>query len=281
MGSSCSKPIEGDLIKPLASSPAADGSSAVILWSIRGRQQFVSRFMELGGFGLIAKVKFDSDHGDDHGDALAVINPVELSGRLAQELQTLQQETKCTVKIIFSAGDWHHAHLGDWSTQFPEAKLYVASDRVLKKQPLLQDAIVVDRLDPVVPELRQDFDIVPFLGCQQPHWVLGHDKSGSDRVEHVVFHKATRTLFITDHVFAPGDAAAPSLASNTAGFPIKDSDKAAESARNVLALEPKCIVFSHGTEHTFSLKDDDSNTGDTKTCVNLLEKGYKYHFLKE
>jgi len=267
MGHSASKPVEGDLIKPFAPSPDDNAT----IWTIRGRQQFLK--MEMGGFGLIAKYQ----DAISSKDSLVVINPVELTEKLIQELQVLQQETKCTIDVVFSAGDWHHKHLISWSNQFPDAKIYVASDRVLKKQPLLKNPIVVDRLLPVIPELKQDFDIVPFLGCKQPPYILGHDSKGSDRVEHVVFHKSTQTLFITDHVFAPSDAAAPSLKCNTAGFSIKVSVKSAESARNVLALEPKRIVFSHGKGDTFSLNDDG---GGAKSCVELLEKAYKWHFLK-
>ncbi len=249
--------MTGKLIKLFESS--ADDSQ--VLWSIRGPQKFL--MIKLGGFGLIAKYNDDS---------LAVINPVKLTKTLAEELEKLQEETKCSVKVLLSAGDYHHYHLVDWSKKFPDAKLYVASDRILKKQPSLRNPIVLDQLNPAssIPELQESFDIVPFLGMKTGLPLVFGDKIGDVRVEHVVFHKSTKTLFVTDHVFA-----GPEMFFNTGGCSIKDADAATKSARKVLALGPKNIVFSHGKEETFSIKDREDTSNNKKSCVQLLENAYK------
>ena len=62
---------------------------------------------------------------------------------------------------------------------------------------------------------------------------LGNDARGADRVEMVMFHKHSRTLFVTDHVLVnsssaksaqeSADAVVLKLSANTGGFSMKDA----------------------------------------------------------
>lgn len=212
---------------------------------------------------------------------LAVINPVELSSILLREIRDIETRNGCSVDILYSANDWHHLHLLSWSKEFPKAKIYVASERVFVQNPTLKDLgdriKAVDRIKPIVPELADDFDIIPFLGCHQNTWLFAGDKKGSDRVEQAVFHKSTRTLFITDHLFAPSSKNGLPTP-NKYGFLINDKGQTADGAQKILALEPKRLVFSHGKQDTFLIED--ANDGNMEhSVVDKLKKAYSEYFL--
>jgi hypothetical protein len=63
---------------------------------MRGQQKFFWT-IEIGGFGMIARLP-DSD-------TLAVINPIELTAGLRDELIVLEEETQSKVKLLISPGD--------------------------------------------------------------------------------------------------------------------------------------------------------------------------------
>ena len=180
-----------------------------------------------------------------------VINPPSSDPRFIDAVKTLEIAQKAPVAAIFTPGDWHHFHVPTWADAWPDAKVYVASERVLVKQPTLRNrknVMVVNREDPAVPELASSCTLLPWLGSQQPPWILGGDASGSDRVEHLVLHTASRSLFITDHLMNPDMSSDKVITPNTGGFSIQpgNDEAAASSAQRVLDAAPLRLIFSHG-----------------------------------
>jgi len=129
-------------------------------------------------------------------NTLVIINPPSSDPRYIDAIKTLELAEHAPVAAIFTPGDWHHFHVPTWAAAWPEANVYVASERVLDKQPTLrhrQKVFVVQRAAPAVPELASSCTLLPWIGSQQPHWLLGGDSAGSDRVEHLILHQESRT----------------------------------------------------------------------------------------
>jgi len=226
---------------------------------------------------------------------LAVINPVELTDELLGAARALEASTGCALGVIVSPGDWHHFYVEPWAAAWPEAALYVASGRNLRKQSKLAArekagrCVVLDREAPAIAELECDWELLPWLGCKQPPWLLSGDKKGSWRVEHLLFHRPSATLFVTDHVLAKAakdgeDGAAGGelavngvkLGPNKGGFALNDRVEgsaalAAASAQRVLQLAPRHLVLSHGPKALWELPDG--------AAVELLRAAYTPHFL--
>ena len=218
------------------------------------------------------KEEEDEDNDEEEPPFLAVINPVELTPGLLREVRDLEKDTGAKLQVIFSAGDWHHEWLYDWAVKFPEAKVYVVSQRVLKKQPNLkviaQDRItVLDRKTPTIPELDQDFILKPYLGLGANPNAMGGDTFGDPRNEIAVYHKRSELLFLTDTIFPPNLSSRDStllanpvkLTPNDTGMIVLDKVSCYDSCQDIVNLNPKHLVFSHGfttQESVFSLDDD-------------------------
>lgn len=188
---------------------------------------------------------------------LVLINPPSSTPNCIEAVRQLAKSQRLSVCTLFSPGDWHHFHLQTWANAFPDAELYVASPRVLKKQPSLKGrAVVLSRESPSIPVLAATCRLLPWLGSKQPPWILGGDRKGTDRVEHLVFHLASQTLFITDHVMGPGVMGAK-ISANKGGFSKKSGSSEAlkASAKRVLDCRSRRIVFSHGKQDAFVVGD--------------------------
>jgi len=178
---------------------------------------------------------------------LVLVNPPRMTAEVRADLQRLEAESEAKIEVILNLGDWHHFTLPDAQALFPAAALYVASERNVRKQPSIASrARVLDRVAPSIPEVGTELQIVPWLGYSQdsmPKW-MSSEQRGAHRIEFVLAHPASGTIFVTDHFF-PAAAGKP-LKANTGGFKLVDAAAARESVRRVLALNPRRLVTSHG-----------------------------------
>ena len=294
------------LIRPVNSARVDRGT----IWSIRASAVLYGLTLRPARtYGLILKVKAITQRDDqlrtqsgataDDEHILAIINPVNLNPDLIQEVRRLELEAKAKVKVIFSGNDWHHQHLNDWATTFPDANVYVVSDRVLRKQPNLpivarNRLTVLDRQEPSIPEFAEEITLVPFLGLAQLPRNLGGDRYGTARVEVVVFHKKAQLMFFTDSAFAPKvsphDASLirnPVALEPDVGVPALDLYETGRSCQRILELNPKHLTFAHAmttNEVVFSLNDDDLQVkverGPPVPPVRvILEQFFRQHYL--
>ena len=210
------------------------------VWLLTSGFKFYNLFA-IGLNGLVLRVRTR-----DSAFALVLINPPKLTRSVVTALREIELETGARVELIVQPGDWHHFQLPAAQAMFPEARMYVASERNLRKQPSL-NATVLDRTAPCIPELSEaQLQLLPWLGYTQdgmPRAMSG-EKRGAPRIEFVVAHKPSGTLFITDHFFPPKRGAP--LAPNTGGFKLADAEAAQASVRRVAAFQARRLVFSHG-----------------------------------
>ena len=113
---------------------------------------------------------------------LFVISPIALTSRVREAINALG-----SVKYIVSPNAIHHLHMGDWSTAYPEAKLY-ASPRLQAKRGDLS------------------FDRTLSTNTPDPEWagqidqcVFGSDEGRDGPLDEIVFyHRASSTAIFTD-----------------------------------------------------------------------------------
>jgi len=208
---------------------------------------------------------------------LVYINPPKFTPKNRGMLQTIEEEMGAKIKIIVQPGDWHHMQLPDAQKYYPDAKMYVASERNLRKQKTIK-ATVIDRVNPDIPELGDDFVLVPWLGYTMDSmpWVLSGAKKGDHRIEFVIFHKPSSTLFLTDQFLPPKRERGATLWNpfaepNNKGFKLVDLEAARESIQRVLALDAKRVVFSHGARDACVVPVD------THVLTNAYEQLLKAH----
>jgi len=200
-------------------------------------------FLNIKEIGLNGLVICTKEKGSGE-NMLVLINPPKFKNNLGA-LQTIEKETGARVKLIIQPGDWHHMQLPDAQKYYPDAKMYVASERNIRKQKKIT-ATVVDRVNPEIPELGEDFELVPWLGFTQDSmpWLMSGESKGAHRIEFVVFHKPSSTMFFTDHFFPPSKEKL--FDPNTGGFKLVDEDLAKQSVQRIVDLNPARLVFSHG-----------------------------------
>lgn len=116
-----------------------------------------------------------------NGD-LFLHSPIKFEERLARELQRLG-----TIRHLVSPNQFHYAHIGEWARAFPETISW-ASPRVRQRARARHVDIAFTRdLDARAPEeWRAEIDQLLFPG--------GYFK------EFIFFHKASRTLILTDTI---------------------------------------------------------------------------------
>jgi hypothetical protein len=109
-------------------------------------------------------------------------SPIKFDERLAKELSELG-----TPRHLVSPNQFHYAHIGEWARAFPEAILW-ASPRVRQRARARHADVEFTRdLDAIAPdEWREEIDHLLFPG--------GYFK------EFIFFHKASRTLILTDTI---------------------------------------------------------------------------------
>jgi len=206
------------------------------VWLLQSSFKFYGLF-QTGLNGLVLRV------APNGHPKLVLINPPQLTPLVKAQLQRIEAETQAKVEVILQPGDWHHFQLPAAQALFPEAVMYVASGRNLRKQPKIH-ATVLDRLAPSVPELGDEVALLPWLGFTQdgiPRALSG-EKRGAHRVEAIVHHRPSGTLFFTDHFF--NLSTDKPLKPNTSGFRLVDGAAARASARRVLDAKAQRVVFS-------------------------------------
>jgi hypothetical protein len=115
-------------------------------------------------------------------DDLFLHSPIKFDVDLARELQRMG-----AIRHLVSPNQFHYAHIGEWSKAFPNAITW-ASPRVRQRARARRVDIVFARdLDLNPPEeWRRDIDQTQFPG--------GYFK------EYIFFHKASKTLVLTDTI---------------------------------------------------------------------------------
>jgi hypothetical protein len=116
-----------------------------------------------------------------NGD-LFLHSPVKFDERLAKELKELGK-----VRHLVSPNQFHYAHIGEWAKAFPETIAW-ASPRVRRRVRARRVDVEFTRdLEASAPrDWRREIDQVLFPG--------GYFK------EFIFFHKASRTLILTDTI---------------------------------------------------------------------------------
>mmetsp|Transcript_14138 Transcript_14138/g.20190 ORF Transcript_14138/g.20190 Transcript_14138/m.20190 type:complete len:324 (+) Transcript_14138:24-995(+) len=246
-----------------------DGDKSLMV--MRSSQK-LGGLIEIGGFGLIAKTQKNSQSKA----ILSVINPLHLSQELLKEIKKIESDD-CKVGLIYTASSIHTLHLADWAKNFPEARIYAASDRIQKVLPDL-NMIIVDEQNPCVPELSSDFDLKPILEFVNKPVIslVSHDSPlWTKRSEQVVYHKISKTLFVLDHVFAPKKFNTDmDISWNHEGFTPKfkmNKKLARQCLLNILSLNFIRIIFGHGSDETYCVDDSGLITG-TKESATAKER---------
>lgn len=116
-----------------------------------------------------------------NGD-LFLHSPIKFASTVAEELRNLGR-----VRHLMSPNQFHYAHIAEWSKAFPEATTW-ASPRVRQRARARHADVTFARdLEADPPEeWRRDMDQTLFPG--------GYFK------EFIFFHKASKTLFLTDTI---------------------------------------------------------------------------------
>jgi hypothetical protein len=170
---------------------------------------------------------------------LALVSPVPIDDAVAAGLAKLGE-----VRFLIAPNMLHHMYLGAAIERYPAARVLAPAGLRAKRPDLRIDGT----LDGELPaELTAAVEIVHIAGASNPD-------------EFVFFHRATRTLVVTDLVFnivCPQGLVAH-LVLFLAGchgrlaqsrfwrFAIKDRAAAAHSIARVLALPIETLVMAHG-----------------------------------
>jgi hypothetical protein len=170
---------------------------------------------------------------------LALVSPVPIDAALAARIGALGE-----VAYLIAPNLLHHMYLADAISRYPEAR--VLAPRALRtKRPDLRIDLALE--DTLPEELTSAVSIQPIEGAPKLD-------------EFVFFHRATRTLLVTDLVFNIEQpeglfahlvlrlvGAYKRLASSRAlRVMVKERARCAESVRELLALPFETLVMAHG-----------------------------------
>lgn len=173
------------------------------------------------------------------GDGLALLSPIPIDDALAARLSELGQ-----VRYLIAPNLLHHLYLPAASARYPQATV-LAPAALRRKRPELR----IDReLEAgLPPELSEALDVVRVDGAPSVD-------------EHVFFHRATRSLVVTDLVFnmrRPEGWLAHTMLfcvgchgrlaqSRAWRLFIKDRRAASASVERILALPAETLIMAHG-----------------------------------
>jgi hypothetical protein len=116
-----------------------------------------------------------------NGD-LFLHSPIKIDERLVKELRSLGR-----VRHLVSPNQFHYAHIGEWAKAFPEAITWASPGVRRRARARHVDIDFTRDLEPSAPEVwRREIDQLLFPG--------GYFK------EFIFFHKASRTLILTDTI---------------------------------------------------------------------------------
>ena len=175
------------------------------------------------------------------GGGLLLHSPVRLSAETRETLANLG-----TVRYIVAPNTMHHLFVGPYFGAYPNARVYAAPGLQSKRPELAFHEVLGDRAP---AEWAQDFEQLIFAGTRK---IFN---------EVVFFHKATRTLIVTDLVFnvtRPRTAwekgylslmglktSAPGV-SRLVRLMIADRKAARRSLETLLSWQPERLVMAHG-----------------------------------
>jgi hypothetical protein len=169
---------------------------------------------------------------------LWVHSPIQCSTELTNAVAELGP-----VRWLVSPSHLHHLFIGEWAARFPDAKVWSAEELQRKRPDLRIDGVHGKGDEP----WRAEIETIAIAGAPKFR-------------ESVFFHRATRTLFVTDLLFNLHDVGgwlAPlalrmmgvhnRLAQSRAWrFTVKDRAAFADAGRRILALGAKRLVVAHG-----------------------------------
>jgi hypothetical protein len=169
---------------------------------------------------------------------LWVHSPIQCSAALADEVAAAGR-----VQWLVSPSHLHHLFLGDWKARFPDASVWSAEGLQRKRPDLHIDGVHGTGNEPWQAEIES----IAIAGAPTFR-------------ETVFFHRATRTLFVTDLVFNLRDVGgwlAPialrmmgvhrRLAQSRAWrFAVKDRVAFARAGQRIVALGAERLVVAHG-----------------------------------
>ncbi len=167
-----------------------------------------------------------------------VHSPVALTDELGAAVQALGEVTD-----LYGPNLFHHLHLGDWARAFPRARVHAPAD-LAKKRPDLK----IDRAhDPSSSAALDGIDELPIEGFRL--------------AESVLFHRASRSLVVTDLVHNIGRPAHAwtKLYTRAMGFydrvalsrmlrwtAVSDRPAMRQSVDRMLALPFERVIVGHG-----------------------------------
>jgi hypothetical protein len=170
---------------------------------------------------------------------LALVSPVPIDDARAAAIAELG-----SVAFLIAPNLLHHLYLEAAATRYPDARV-LAPSGLRAKRPGLPSYSALDHVVP--PELAAAVEVVPVEGAP------GLDEFG-------FFHRATRTLVLTDLVFnirrpqgllahlllALGGAHGRLASSRALRVLVKDRAAARASVERLLALPFETLVLAHG-----------------------------------
>jgi len=170
---------------------------------------------------------------------LALVSPIPIDDTLAAAIAELGR-----VELLIAPNLLHHLYLDAAVQRYPEARV-LAPSRLCRKRPSLRIHTALDQGAP--PELTAAVDVVPIEGAPALD-------------EFAFFHRATRTLILTDLVFnirRPrglwahlvlflGGCHGRLASSRALRVFIKDRTAARASVERLLALPFETLVVAHG-----------------------------------
>ncbi|GBG33403.1 Hypothetical Protein FCC1311_096262 [Hondaea fermentalgiana] len=192
---------------------------------------------------------------------MIVVNLTDIDEDGFRAVEELCEFQEVRLAWLISTGDWHHFSIRLWQDHFPEAQTVIASKRPLKVNPDIraEGIIVLDRENPEIEAISEDtLKLVPWLGSRQP----GLFPNRRPRVEVIVFHKPSGTLFITDHLLVVGEKLSLGLVAgvqaNQIGFRVMDRKATQDSVKRVMGIKGvRCLVFSHGKPSAGAVQRDE------------------------
>lgn len=170
---------------------------------------------------------------------LALVSPIPIDDALAARLRELGE-----VELLIAPNLLHHLYLAAAASRYPNARV-LAPPGLAAKRPGLR--IDVPLAGPLPQALVGSVDVVRIEGAPSID-------------EFVLFHRATRTLVVTDLVFnmVRPRGLLPNLvlalmgvrgklaSSRAVRFLVRDRAAAAASVQRVLALDIETLVVAHG-----------------------------------
>jgi Domain of unknown function (DUF4336) len=178
---------------------------------------------------------------------LIAISPIKIDDKTIEQITLLGQ-----IKYIIAPNLYHHLFIKDFRSIYPEAKLWATSSLAAKKPDLAIDVPITDRQNNLFDEL----DYLLFDGFQTLY-LNGYTPLN----EYVFYHRASRTLILTDTAFYFDDRFVPMtqlIAKLMGGYKLlrpspleklatRDKNAVKSAVSRVLAWDFDRVIVAHGS----------------------------------